>query len=99
MAKRVIAYACEHGCRRRVLTSKRAMERHEEICFYNPERRACITCEHFECYEDSNGMEHTTYLEQWTVRGCTLDIDLTSKLKKNCPNHKIKSSNGDKNDQ
>jgi hypothetical protein len=44
MAKKVIRYACEWGCRRPALAKKDAMERHEKNCFLNPARRACKTC-------------------------------------------------------
>ncbi len=46
MPREVKAYSCVHDCRRRVLTSKSAMAKHEKTCAKNPERRACTTCEH-----------------------------------------------------
>lgn len=44
MPRRVTAWACEHGCGRKVLVSRQAMERHEATCFHNPGRRACPSC-------------------------------------------------------
>ena len=88
MARKIIAYSCEHGCGRKVLTSKQAMEKHESNCFHNSDRKACVTCEHFESYIDSNGMEsEPNYLHQWRVRICNAsdDISLDEKLRFDCP--------------
>jgi len=46
MPKRVTAWACEFGCHRRVRTDRKAVERHERTCFFNPARRSCRTCRH-----------------------------------------------------
>lgn len=46
MPKEVKAYACGHGCGRRVQTDRKAVEKHEKTCAKNPERRACKTCKH-----------------------------------------------------
>lgn len=46
MPIKVEAYSCAFGCRRRVATSKRVIDKHEETCALNPARRACKTCKH-----------------------------------------------------
>ena len=88
MPRKIIAYACEHGCARKVLTSKKRMEEHESRCFSNPERKACRTCAHFESYHDSNGMEHDpAFLHEFFVQICHSkeEIDLSEKLRADCP--------------
>lgn len=93
MARQTIAYACEHGCGRKVLTSKQAMERHDKNCFHNPDRKACITCEHFCSYHDSNGMEsEPQYLHKFIVRECLASdgFDLNEKLRADCPSWMVK---------
>jgi len=47
MPIRRTAWACKWKCRKNVDTSRQRMENHEGICFRNPARRACQTCEHF----------------------------------------------------
>lgn len=37
------AYSCEH-CNRYYKKTKKSVEKHEEICFSNPKRKACQTC-------------------------------------------------------
>jgi len=46
MPREVKAYGCEFRCGHRVNTKRATMERHEEICWKNPARRTCLTCEH-----------------------------------------------------
>ena len=48
MPREVKAYACSFGCGRRVQTGKKAVEKHEQTCAMNPERRACKLCKHKE---------------------------------------------------
>jgi len=93
MARKVTAYACDHGCGRKVLTSKQAMERHEKRCFHNIDRKACITCDNFNSYHDSNGMEaNPQYLHVFIVATCLADedIDLSEKLRADCPMWRVK---------
>ena len=93
MARKITAYACEHGCGRKVLTSKQAMEKHEKKCFYNTYRKACVTCNHFESYIESNGMEHEPqYLHEFIIRICHADedINLDEKLRFDCPLWELK---------
>lgn len=44
MPRKVTAYACQFKCGERVNTKKGAIALHENICFSNPARRACKTC-------------------------------------------------------
>lgn len=46
MPREVKAYACIYTCGRRVQTSRKAMEKHEQTCAMNPARRACKICKH-----------------------------------------------------
>ena len=80
------AWACKWGCRRNVTTSKQRMARHEERCWWNPARRACVTCRHCNQYVDDNGMVGTPYQQTWSVRECAADagIDLQEGLRRDC---------------
>ena len=65
MTRRVIAWACEYKCGRRVLTDRHAMERHEKTCKKNPARRTCATCKHEEWDPDGYYVEcHKGLLEK-----------------------------------
>lgn len=46
MPKEVKAFGCIYSCGRRVQTSRKAMEKHEQTCALNPDRRACKACKH-----------------------------------------------------
>jgi len=52
MPKRVVAWACSFGCGRQVSTKKSTIEKHEQTCKLNPDRRACPTCAHEESDPD-----------------------------------------------
>jgi len=43
--KEVKAYQCEF-CLKKILKTKTAMTAHEKKCFWNPETKACMTCEY-----------------------------------------------------
>ena len=43
--KEIKAYQCDY-CKK-YYKHKSSAKRHEKICFYNPENRACITCDNF----------------------------------------------------
>ena len=46
MPREITAFACIFRCGSRITTKRKAMEKHEQTCFSNPERRACRTCKH-----------------------------------------------------
>lgn len=48
MRERVI-YECEY-CSKKKLMNKTAMKRHEDVCWYNPKNKTCVTCKHGEIY-------------------------------------------------
>lgn len=76
MPIKTTAWACQWKCRRRVLTDKRKIEKHERLCFRNPARRACITCEHFSSEDD----------EFYSSRDCEWLYELVEeKLQHDCP--------------
>ena len=80
-----LAWACQWGCRRNVLVSRKRMEAHEAKCWRNPARRACASCKHLNEYDDDNGADWRE-LETWHVRECRADdsIDLSEKLRHDC---------------
>lgn len=41
------AWACQYGCRHRLVSGYEGMRRHEARCFHNPETKSCATCEHY----------------------------------------------------
>ena len=40
------AYKCEH-CLKKIYQSKSAAKKHENICWWNEEVKACMTCENY----------------------------------------------------
>lgn len=46
MRERII-YECEH-CNKKKLINKTQMKRHEDICWFNPKNKTCLTCKHYE---------------------------------------------------
>ena len=77
MPKKVTAYSCGWRCGRNVIMSKKRMEAHEEYCFYNPIRKACVTCKKF---TGRNGEE---------VNWCDDEIDIDIKLKCHCDKYEL----------
>lgn len=78
MPKKVIAYSCEFGCRRNVLSSRKRMEEHEEICFYNEKTKSCATCRNLEYGDYGSNV-------------CIEDVDIENRLQTNCRPYKPKS--------
>lgn len=39
-------FECEH-CHKKRLMNKNQMKKHEEICWYNPENKSCLTCSNY----------------------------------------------------
>lgn len=79
MARKVTAYACDFRCGRRVITSRKAMLEHEQTCWRNPARRACMTCYHEEPpYSGGNSTTIPGYPyadDPPEVRGCNHEDD------------------------
>ena len=80
------AWACQYGCRTNVQTVRKRMEKHEERCWCNPARRACATCLHLKhewetVYERPN-VDHE---ERFAYCDADEDIDLSEKLRHDCP--------------
>lgn len=48
MTKEVTGFVCDHcaaaGRKKRILASASGCARHEKNCYYNPARRACVSC-------------------------------------------------------
>lgn len=66
MPKEVKAFACSFGGGRKVLTSRKAMEAHEQTCAMNPVRRACKICKNRTTYHVA--MDAPGYFQ--TEHGC-----------------------------
>lgn len=77
------AWACQYKCGRNVTTSRKRMEEHEARCWFNPVRRACVTCKNFT--KENDGDDFRT----WTVLSCAADDSIFSdedkKLRHDCP--------------
>ena len=46
MPRSVRAFACIHGCKKRVTTHKKDMAEHEASCWHNPIHKTCFSCRH-----------------------------------------------------
>lgn len=72
MPVEVIKYRCQFKCGTKAKSSLKSINFHEQICFKNPERKACTTCKH-EIYE-KDGCDHPELegcpSEQWMNRSC-----------------------------
>ena len=90
MPREVKAYGCEYKCGKKVVLSKKSMIDHESRCFHNPEKRACVTCVHFDREKDGNGMEGTSQNEEWVNLVCHATDDYLAKLQNNCKLHEPK---------
>jgi len=92
MPRQVKAYGCDFKCGQKVVLSKASMISHESRCFYNPTKKACATCKHFERFDDSNGMEGTPYNHEWTTLFCNApkNFDELDKMQNNCEFHELK---------
>lgn len=87
MIERTI-YECEH-CHKKRLINKSQIKKHEEECFYNPKRKACIICGNFH-YEPAYGEYHNeipggAIEDVPEVRECEVNYDIHLKLRHNCP--------------
>ncbi len=87
MARTVKAYGCEYKCGKKVVLSKKSMIDHESRCFHNPEKKACVTCVHFEREQDDNGMEDA-YKHSWFNLLCNAKEENLDRLQNNCELHK-----------
>lgn len=90
MPNLVQRYACDFNCGRRAVVSRRAMEKHESICWRNPNNKTCKTCKHYDRYEDGNGMDGTPYNETWTAEECGAIQKVLDKIAVNCSMHELK---------
>jgi len=77
MAHKIIKYKCDF-CRKSFMSKSYAEKQHEPVCFYNPKRKGCITCNNFYTYEYD------------TPQHCGVNIDISNKLKVECYSHKLK---------
>ena len=70
----VTLYGCRFKCGGRRTQKKKLIEKHEETCFANPERRACKTCKHDhkasdpeDCYCDHEDGENLRTIASNTI--------------------------------
>lgn len=92
MAIKRVAYSCEFKCGQKVVLSEKSMIDHESRCFHNPEKKACITCKHFEREKDNNGLQYgNPHRQEWVNLLCNYSYTLSMyKMKNNCPFHEVK---------
>lgn len=81
------AWACQFGCRNRLLSSRTGMEAHERRCFWNPATRSCATCEHF--FPGSVSPFPDDPPEPWACAESVRDFDKEG-LTTNCPRWAMK---------
>ena len=89
MAREVKAYGCQHKCGQKVVLSKKSMIDHESRCFYDPKKKACVTCVYFEREKDDNGLKGV-YRDSWVNFVCHAKNEQMDKLQNNCAEHKPK---------
>ncbi|MCO6554092.1 MAG: hypothetical protein J6572_03725 [Gilliamella sp.] len=65
------AYACGYNGCKKALRTKQGMKLHESKCFYNPDKKACTTCDYYENTNDNK-------------RKCHHGIDISDKPKNGC---------------
>jgi len=72
MPVKVIKYTCEFKCGTKAKGTLPMIRSHEAVCFKNPERKTCSTCEHEIYYKDGEDHHeiHGIVTESWMVRGC-----------------------------
>ncbi len=98
-SKKVLRYYCDH-CNKG-FWKKQDCKEHEEICFYNPEVKACATCFHCEPF-DENGTRYCYYEDEYLLtkfdvqRGKKIGDDGISAKRGGCLNHIFNSKEGDK---
>lgn len=65
-------YGCEFKCGTRRRASEINMQKHEAICWLNPENKTCKTCKNEEYefdYCDHSELDSNP-IEEWIYRGC-----------------------------
>ena len=79
MAHKITKYQCDF-CRKSFASKSYAEKQHEPVCFYNPARKSCITCNNFsDSFHD--GIE-----VYWS--SCIVGKNISEKLKVECSLHK-----------
>ena len=89
MPKPVRAFACEWGCGRNVLMSRKRMAYHESRCFYNPARRACKSCGWWGDEEIDYQVASDTWQSSF-VKACQSPEIESNELAADCPGWKPK---------
>lgn len=62
----IIKYLCQFHCGCKAKSTFRQIQWHEAVCFKNPERKACTTCNHEYYEKDSDDSGN-----KWMTRGCS----------------------------
>ena len=91
MRERII-FECEY-CYKKRLINKTQMKRHEDICWYNPKNKSCLSCKYYiyePAYVESHSeLEGCPNEKVEAVRYCSLkDISLIREPVINCKNWK-----------
>ncbi len=58
MSSEVRAFVCDFCPRKARWSTRSIANRHEAKCFYNPARRACVTCAYFSMEDTSIDSDH-----------------------------------------
>ena len=85
--KEVTAFICDYCPRKRRFAARGTAVRHESRCFYNPIRKACASCAHFEMLRGSRDHE-TGYFEDggpYCAKGALNDgPEIRTQLRSEC---------------
>jgi hypothetical protein len=82
VAVRSVRHQCPH-CRR-TWARRAAAVAHVARCWRNPEARGCLTCAHFEPFEEGPYEKHPGFPES-----CGAGRDITTGLVTGCPDHTL----------
>lgn len=106
MSHTILKFRCD-TCEREYSTLKGA-EKHEKICYYNPSRKACITCIHLVAYQNDD-VNYQEFGEVISMPGghsvqCELGLDIEDTgmcngsidhvMKSNCSGWELRNNQG-----
>lgn len=83
------AWACQYGCRHRLVSGYEGMRRHEARCFHNPETKSCATCANY--FPGTKPHDPDEPPEPWACRVGERNFDKEG-LTTNCPQWEMKGN-------
>lgn len=71
-------YGCQYKCGWNHSKDIKRIEKHEQICWKNPDNKACLTCQHGKIQHDSCPHPEMPGCpdEYWEWRECNIDVDM-----------------------